>query len=44
MFLEEVETRAAVEERSLESCLTWKEVHRVERGGAKPQEAWWACS
>lgn len=33
-----------MEERGLESCLTWKEVHRVERGGAKPQEAWWACS
>lgn len=39
----EVETRA-VEERGLESCLIWKEVHRVERGGAKPQEAWWARS
>ena len=39
----EVET-TEVEERGLESCRTWKEVYTVKRGGAKPQEAWWARS
>ena len=34
----------AVKGRSLKSFLIWKEVHEVERGSAKLQGAWEACS